>query len=282
MVRNALLAAAVVCVAALPAAGQLQSAHQIRCLKELWKSGVKVSQTQGKENVSCAKASTAGRLAPMTAQSCLSADTKQRVAKSQERVIEIATKKCATETPSYGSTDPETVSAVGTSSQIELVTDIFGADVEAGLVDCSEDRDACKCQVKALKAAADLSVVELKEFANCTKRALKISTQPFLGGVLSASELERCLSDDTIGWSVAADQRGKIAKAASRLANVVDGKCGGVNFFPGSCVASGSVELASCLVDRVDCVTCLAINEMYALAVDCDSYDDGSANASCS
>ncbi len=281
MQGRALTIAFIVSLCALPAAAQLQSKHQIRCLRELWKAGAQVSQAQGQDNVSCAKSSTKEQLSGMTAQDCLTADMKQRVAKKQTRAIAIATTKCSVETPTYGSTDPETVSSVSSSSQVDLVTDLFGPDVEEALVACSEDRDACNCQVKTLKAAVALSVVQLKEFAGCTKRAIKVNKSPFLGGVLSTSELERCLSDDTVAWSVASDERSKVAGASAKLADVVVDKCGGVSHFPGSCTGQSGAGLASCIVDRVDCRTCLAVNEMYALGVDCDSHDDGAVNSSC-
>ncbi len=282
MYARALTIVSIISLFALPAAAQLQSKHQIRCLKELWKAGVQVSQAQAKDNVSCVKSSTKGRLSNgMAAQECLAADMKQRVAKKQERAVSVANAKCSVEQPTYGSTDPETVSDVSSTSQIDLVMELFGADVESAMVACSEDKVGCRCQSKALAAAANISVVQLKEFAGCAKRAIKVNTAPFLGGVLSTSELERCLSDDTVDWSVAADQRGKVAKAAAKLSAVVAGKCEGVNYFAGSCISESGATVAGCIEDRVNCRTCLAINEMYALGVDCDSYDDGSLNSSC-
>ncbi len=281
MQARTLIVAFVASFCALPASAQLQSKHQIRCLKELWKAGAQVSQAQGADNVSCFKSSAAGRLAPMTTDECLSADMKKRVSKKQARAIAIAGDKCAVESPTYGATDPETVSSVSSGSQIGLVMDLFGADLDAALIPCSEDKTGCRCQVKALKAGVDLSVNQLKAFGGCTKRALKVNTSPFLGGVLSDGQLERCLSDGSIAWSVASDERGKMAKSASKLAVVVAKTCGGVSYFPGLCVAESGEDLANCLADRVDCRTCLAVNQMYALDVDCDSYDNGVSDLSC-
>ncbi len=281
MQTRTLIVAFVASLCALPAAAQLQSKHQIRCLKELWKAGVQVSQAQGADNVSCFKSSTAGRLAPMTTGECLAADMKKRVLKKQARAIAIAGDKCAVESPTYGATDPETVSSVSSGSQIGLVTDLFGVDLESALIPCSQDKAGCRCQVKSLKAAVDLAVKQLKHFAGCTKRALKVNTLPFLGGVLSTSELERCLFDGSTPWSVVSDERGKMAKAASKLSAVIAKTCGGVSYFPGTCVAESGEALVNCVEDRVDCNTCLAINQMYALGVDCDSYDNGATDLSC-
>ena len=40
-------------------------------------------------------------------------------------------------------------------------------------------------------------------------------------------------------------------------------------------------DLASCLVERVQCEACLAITEADQLSVDCDLLDDGVMNESC-
>lgn len=268
-------------VAAAPATAQLQSKHQIRCLKELWKSSVQVAKAQGQECAACAKSATLGRLAPMTGEQCMYADLKQKVTKQQQRTVAIAGEKCEIEWPTFGATDPDTVNVASAQSQIDLAADLLGADVDAGLIDCATDRDACRCQVKTLQAAAGIATTILSNFAGCAKRAVKINTHPFLGGVLSAEEFERCLADDSIDWSVASDPRGQVAKAAAKLDAAI-ARCGDTSgVFPGACAAASGDELAACLAERAHCRSCLAVNVMFDLDVDCDAFDDGAGNGSC-
>ena len=281
MPTRALTFAIAFVLCAVPAVAQLQSKHQIRCLKELQKAGVQVSQAQGKEGVSCVKSEARGKLAPMSPDTCLSADMKQRVQKKQDRALLIAGARCAVETPDFGGTDPETVNGVGVQSQMDLVADLFGPDLTSSLVACSDDRDACNCQVKTLKAAVDLSMVQLKEYSGCAKRATKVSQQPFVGGARSAADLASCLVDASTPWSVAADERGKVAKSAAGIGKVVASKCVASGLFPGTCDGLSGSALSDCVEDRVDCSVCLAVNAMFDLGADCDDYDDGLANASC-
>ncbi len=273
--------ATVFVVSAVPATAQLQSKHQIKCLKDLWKSSVQVSHAQGKENVHCAKMAGKGKL-PMSAQSCLTADMRKRVVKKHQRTTVIAGAKCAVETPTFGSTDADTVNQEGSGKQVALVGALFGGDLDAALIPCSDDRDACSCQVKVLSKAADLVKTQLAEFSNCTKRAVKVNKHPFLGGVLSTDELERCLYDAATSWSVAADERGKVGKVSAKLSKTVADHCGDPSgLFPGQCSAAAGPALAACVEDAADCQTCLGLNAMFALDVDCDLRDDDASNGSC-
>ncbi len=281
MHAKAPIVAVMLVLCALPAAAQLQSKHQIRCLQELWKSSVQVSKAQGNECGACAKFAAQGRLAPMTSEECMYADLNAKVAKQQQRTVTVAGEKCAVEWPTYGATSPVTVNALSAQAQIDLAIDLFGPDLDAGLVECGSDSAACGCQVKTVKAATGLASTVLAEFGACAKRAIKINKQPFLSGVVSPEELERCLYDATIPWSVASDDRGKVAKAAGKISDSL-AKCGDpAGLFPGACSAATGAGLVDCIAARASCRSCLAINGMFDLVVDCDAYDDGAANTSC-
>jgi hypothetical protein len=83
--------------------------------------------------------------------------------------------------------------------------------------------------------------------------------------------------------SIAADTKGKIAKGVASLNATIVKACNGVGAiaFPGACNALAQPALGVCLDTQVECRVCQAINEMDGLFVNCDLFDNGSADASC-
>lgn len=79
---------------------------------------------------------------------------------------------------------------------------------------------------------------------------------------------------------------GKIAKAVTVLLETVEKQCAAVSVaaaFAETCSgAGGAAALAVCVDRRVECRTCRIVNGVDGLARDCDLFDDGTANASCS
>jgi hypothetical protein len=111
----------------------------------------------------------------------------------------------------------------------------------------------------------------LREFNRCKKTGLAD------GSAQRSEDLAAC---------IAQDPRGKVARVCvDRVRARIDARCvtNGVDLataFP----AVGTVDaaaLASLLDQRGECLACLALNAADALARDCDTADDGAANASC-
>jgi hypothetical protein len=258
---------AVISAGALPAAAQLQSKHQIKCINELNKSAILVSLAQGDDNAACIKAAGKGDLS-MTAQDCLGADLRSKVARRQQRTVDMGTSKCSIEQPTFGATDADTVNTGASGAQIDLTAALFGADVDAALVDCDEDNAACKCQARVARATARLASTRIKTYAECAKRAVEVNKEPFRSGAVAPADLEACVSDPATPWSVAADERGKIAGAATKLAAAAT-SCPAGDLFPGDCSGESGPSLADCLAGLAACNACLTINEISSLDAAC-------------
>jgi hypothetical protein len=81
---------------------------------------------------------------------------------------------------------------------------------------------------------------------------------------------------------LAADEKRKIEKAVNKLRDTVADKCEGISVsiaFPGTWAEA--VDAAECIDQRVECRTCLMLNQMDGLTEDCDLFDDGAKNFSC-
>jgi len=84
----------------------------------------------------------------------------------------------------------------------------------------------------------------------------------------------------------ALSSNGKVAKACDKISADLAKKCVGkgvvlATAFP-ACDPSSSETMAACLEAALECAVCQALNNADRLNVDCDSFDDGLANGSCS
>jgi hypothetical protein len=277
-IRNALVSTLAVGSLLLLTApsGAQQSADQQKCLNALNKNGAAVAKVQGQENVGCVKGIGTGKI-PGSAQACLTADSKQKVGKAQGKTTAAQTKSCGTP-PDFGYTSAGTVNTAAASEKVSLMADIFGAPLDPAVISCASNKAGCTCQQKALKSVEGLAAVKFSEFVKCKKAALK-------AGANAASALANCVSDAGTAGSIAADSGGKITKAAQKLSDALVKSCVGISPdpFPGDCAGQdpSNGQLSTCLDQQVECRVCLTINSMDGLSVDCDLFDDGTANTSC-
>lgn len=269
------LAAAGLCaISAFGAWAQVQSSPQQACLNAVNKNGAAVAKTQGKENVGCVK--NAGKAGPTGAQTCLTADGKGKVAKAKGKTTAAETKSC-TQAPNFGYTSGATVNTAAQQAELDLVGDVFGANLDAALVSCATDKAKCGCQQKVAKGVEALAGVKLATFVGCKKTVLK-------AGGNSAAALANCVNNGGTVGSIAADSKGKIAKAIGKLNADIVKACdtpGVTGAFPGTCTALSGGALGTCLDTQVECRVCQAINEMDGLFVNCDQFDNGALDASC-
>jgi hypothetical protein len=277
--RNPILAATVgvsvlVLVSASGALGQ-QTSGQQKCLNAINKDGAAVAKTQGKETIGCHKAKGTGKLVG-SAQICLSADAKGKVLKAKSKTTADETKNCGT-APGFGYTSAATINGAAVQGELDLEQDIFGADLDAATLDCTAPatKAGCQCQQKVLKDVEKLVDTKLAEFVNCKKAALK-------AGATSAQALRDCVDNASTAGSIAADTKGKIAKAVTKVGATITKSCPvTVGIFPGDCSAVTGAALATCLDVQVECRVCTIINEMDGIFVNCDLFDNGLADASC-
>jgi hypothetical protein len=253
-----------------------QSKSQQKCLNALNKDGTLVAKQQGKEGLGCLKNAGTGKLVG-TAQSCLTADAKGKVQKKKDKTTADETKSCGT-APDFGYTSAATVNAAAVQAELDLTEDAFGADLDAAVIACSTSKPGCGCQQKVSKDVEKLAATKLKEFLKCKKAVLA-------AGATSAASLRACVDDAGTPGSLAADTKGKLQKGSDKITADIMKKCDtpGVTTgaFPGDCDGLAGATLGDCLDVLVECRVCQMINEMDGLFVNCDLFDDGSANASC-
>jgi hypothetical protein len=268
-------AGALVLVSVLAAQAQVQSSGQQACLNSVNKTGAAVAKTQGKEHLACLKEQ--GKTGVGNAQTCLTLDVNGKVAKAKSKTTAAATKSCGT-APSFGFTSAAAVNAAAQQADIDLVADVYGANLQPAVITCATSKAGCGCQQKISKSVEALAAVKLATFVSCKKTALK-------NGANSLAALAACLNDAGTAGSVAADTKGKIAKTLAGLNATIVKSCDtpGVtaSAFPGACTALTGNALGTCLDTQVECRVCTAINAMDGLFVNCDLFDNGAADATC-
>jgi cysteine-rich repeat protein len=247
---------------------QSQTKDQQGCINQMNKSGQKVLATQGKENSSCVKNAGNNKLTG-TAQDCLTADPKGKLAKAEQKTVDGEAKKC-TVAPDFAKTDSATVNAAAADGEVALVEEVFANPLDSVIIDASVDKTGAGCQAAVVKGYEKLTATYAKTFNGCKKDALK-------AGVTTEAGITACLG---------ADPKGKIGKTETKLADTPAKKCSGVDpttTFPGAC--SSAVVFADCtdsIIAAARCATCESISVQDGLtAPDCDDDDDGVLNGSC-
>ncbi len=244
-----------------------------KCADKANKFAAKVSATQNKENRSCVKNQGKGKL-QTTVEACLTADAKQKVQKKKNKVSSLfaAGGACEGNEATDLVTDATTINGAHVNASIDLIHDIFGADLDAGQI--SQDKNDAKCQDKLAQRTGQVFDTWLKEFRKCKKAAMKD------GATTAAEVITACLSAAPVrGFgSGLPDPKGKIEKKSSKLADDVAGKCQGLDLdalAPGACVGGGvQGDVGKCLDDLAECEACQAIKQADGLDIDCDLIDN--------
>ena len=269
-------AAALLVLACAGSAAAQQSKDQQKCLNTVNKDGTLVAKAQGKANVACVKDAGLGKLAG-TAESCLTADPKGKLQKAKDKTVADAAKSCGT-APGFGYPGAAATNAGAEQAELDLIEDVFGEPLDAAITSCTANKAGCQCQQKVAAGVQKIADTKLAEFLKCKKTVLK-------NGANAAAALEDCVDDAATAGSIAADTKGKIAKAVVKLGGDVAKKCDALGVtttsFPGACTGMSGNALVQCLDRLVECRVCQAINDMDALLVNCDLFDDGAANGTC-
>lgn len=261
------------------AAAQAPSKDQQKCLKTLGKGTLKVSKTQAGENKSCIKGLAKGKLVG-TADACLQADARGKIAKAQAKNLGVEASRCVdAAVPAFGSGGAAAANAAAQQAGLDLAHDLFGDPIDSGLASCDPDKSACTCQAKVLKGVDKQIKTLAKTHAACKKKRFK------LGSIVADSDLEGCLDDALEPLSVSADTKGKLAKGRAKLASQIVKSCDGpgvsTTAFPGDCSGLAGAALAGCLSDVAECRFCQMTNAAEEIFADCDVFDDATANGSC-
>ncbi len=239
-----------------------------------------VVKAQNRTSRACVKNANKGAVSklgvPATAQACLTNDVGGKVAKAVAATVSNEAANCdPLELPDFGYSDAATVNAAASSQALGSIGDLFGADLDAAIIDEAADKAGARCQQEVVKRSTAIADTLFKMAVKHTKNALagKGTAQVF-----SSTGLEASLLGELQG-----DPEGKAAKKRSQLSSGVTKRCAGVDLaatFPG-CAPADADALVTCATDSAECHFCQAFDAFDALAIDCDDFDDGTANASC-
>lgn len=255
----------------------VSTADQQRCIGALNRDGDRVAAAQAKESLACLKLAGKGELVT-TAETCLTADANLKVAAKKGKTSADDTKFCAIPPP-FGHAGADRVNAVAQQGELNLIADVFGSAPDLAWVACADSLERCKCQSEVLKGVEKTAKAQRRQFVRCKKAHLPIAS--------AAADLARCVDNLATSDSIAAARAsgGKIDKIVAELGAAITRRCDAPAvidaLFPGTCNGQAGTGLRDCLADRSSCRVCQTFNDMDELAVDCDVFDDGTANGSC-
>ena len=233
-------------VVVLVSAGAATAAFDVdeqKCRDTIAKQGIKLATVATKTFASCHKRRVAGSVSSMTNCNLVAeADTKEKIAKLSQKLVDKAVDKCAGFTPAdllYVSCPSSCNAEVPSISDFTDVTDCvvciaqLGAEQLSingqGLPSLSLDQAESKCHSGIGKNQNKHFKTLLKERRKCQKTAEKAG----------AMDTASCAS---------ADPKGKIAKARIKGEEKNTSACTGVNLFSlDSCGESSVAELNSCV-----------------------------------
>lgn len=273
------LLAAITGFAAASAQAQVQSKEQTKCLIKQFKTASKVLQTQTKDVEACIKDQGKDKLTT-TVYKCAIADRKGKVAKSQAKALLTEEKTCAASPPDFGIADASSTNEFVLPAAMATTRSIFGASL-LSMFNCDFGTAECKCQQATTRAADKVIRTALKQYLKCKSVALA-------AGATTDAALVACVEDAGTVESLTADTKGKVAKQVANLGKLFEspkGKCGSVNtdsLLPGDCIGSTGAALTACLSTKLACRTCQTVNAFDDISADCDTFDDGVNNDSCS
>lgn len=294
LIRFSLVAASLFILSGGSAWAQTQTPAQQKCINAMNKNGTKLNETQCTENRACIKDFGQGRLGVLTAEDCLTADRLGKILKREGKTSAHEGDFCTTPgvVPDFAKMDSATVNAAAEQASMDLVHDLFGNPIQGGLFPCNTDPEECYCQRFMSKWIHKLTATMPRVFRKCKKAALKVGKDPFFDGADSVDDVETCWDNSVVFpdppnlLSVAADPNNQLQKIIDNLTEDFNDLCVGhsvdTTVFPGpSCNGLGGDTARDCVVDRVQCRTCLMINAMDNLTIDCDTFDNGLADLSC-
>lgn len=236
------------------------------CVTGVNSKGIGVAKTQGKLSLKCLSRGATGK--EPDPENCQNADVDGKVLSAAQKTTAYASDKCSP-APLFGYSAAATVNAAAQGEAIGLVHDLFGASLTTATLPAS-NKDGSKCQKSVLKLAQKRFDAATKAFLTCKKDGLAGS--PSL--MVSAAQMQTCFA--RIGSNVNA----KVSAATKKLGAAIDASCSNASVaLPGSC-SSGAI--APCLEARIQCRLCRLFNAMDGLSENCDLFDDGQGNASCS
>ncbi len=272
-----------------------QTKDQQRCLNDLTKAGANVVKAQNKSNWKCLRNANKGNIDKLgdsgdtlTAQACLTNDVGDKVAKKQARTVVKDGLRCQPPEglPDYAYTGAAVINAAGSAVPIAMVEAIFGADLDAAVIDDDVDANGAKCQQEVLKRSNQIVDKAWKVLRKGIKDGLKGKNRRAGTAPDVAIHSLLNLQSETIA-QVLDDVKGKIQKAEDKLATKAAQRCPAAistlaQMFPGVCSASATIaELSDCAAGVAKAHLYQEVEGFFATSIACDLTDDGQHNESC-
>lgn len=268
---------------------QVQTGGQQKCLNALYKSAAKVGKTQGSTNGKCLKSRQALAVDALgnpgqdqTADGCLTNDVKGAIAKTSAAVAAVEAGTCSVDPPTFGAGTADQLAGAASSQSRAIVRDLIGPNLQLVVLSKLgyDDKAGLACHNNTIKSTAQLYDTFWKELGAAAKSALAGKTGP---AVTSGAELQTAIEN-----ALAADAKGKIAKAAQKLDDAMAKSCGVtaapmIKLFRGKCASASSTpaQITTCAIASTRCRFCRAARGATGLGFDCDAFDDAAANGSC-
>jgi hypothetical protein len=249
---------------------QAQGTGNDRCVQLVNNDARKVLDARAKADRRCVRNSAGG-----SAAACIDGPDAKTEARKAKLTSTFAS-RCAANPPSFGlaAGSAAAIGDAASGAANDIAHDLLGVAAEVGT------GDEARCQEKIVQRAGQLAVARWREFRTCKRKGLE--------DFADASELATvCLGGPN---GPQPDPAGNIAKRASKLAIAVQSRClaKGVSpvglVFAGACAAVADDQFGDCVRRRVACRFCQAVKTadgLPATALDCDRFDDGTADGSC-
>lgn len=255
------------------ASAQLGKVDQ-KCVNTINKGVSKVHAAQGKLQSGCIKSAVNEKIPD--ADACIAGDAKGKVSGKQAKLVSDDQKKCQS-APSFGYTGGAFAGTTAAQAELNLVHDLYGNPVQAGLFICDTNPSECLCQRQVNGRVNKLFRAMSKIFLKCKNPALAIGKEPFPQGADDAGDLAECISNGAIGLSVQADTKTKVATGTSQLADTATKFCYKTpndEFGAGVCsgFSGNAAGLAACIRDQVECNFCEMYKAVDGLPIDCEAW----------
>jgi hypothetical protein len=275
----------------------VQTGDQQKCINKINKDAIKLQAAQGKEQVECVKKGTND--ASTNVDACILADSRGKVLLRKTKTGDDDAKFCVplSPQPEFGYTGAAAVNNDTTGArgaERDLFADLYGNPADANIYPCDPNVAECNCQRNVNDRVEKFMATMGRVWVKCKKNALKVGKEPFPSGADSEDDLDVCVEDAGTPGSVANDILNPEGKLAERSQNILDAvteqNCNSAPLDPfggpecNRTALGGSptdAQLRDCLQNRTECRFCLMVENIDNLTLDCDTFDDGSANLSC-
>jgi len=278
---------------AAPVSAAVQSKDQQTCLNQLTKAAADVVKQQGKTTWTCLRNAGYGKVDKLgdpgdtlTAQACLTNDVGGKVAQKQQRTADREAQHCQAEgAPDFAFAGAAAINVAASAAPRTIVASVFGANLDAALVDADVDANGAKCQQEVLRGA--------NRILDTMWRVARTSVQNGLKGKSrragAASNLPAHTAGNLLGEVLAQsldDLQGKIQKDIVRLTSKALSRCTAATtplptLFPGACASAAIGTLVECVASVARGDYYQSVAGTYATALGCDLTDNGLHDESC-